>query len=149
MHTFPTGLSDTFNSRFNRRGTRLLGVEANQLPVVYDVPTWQQMSATGAASRKIQLYSPGYSYGNGYGRNSACFVGKEDELVVAAASTDNGLYVWSLPVDQQPTVYDQYINQPLGILRGHEGYISAVRYNHNNGILASSGKKTIKLWTTS
>ena len=136
-HTFPKANN---NVRFNRRGTRLLCKEVGKLPTVYNVP----QEANGI-SGKVQFSSQGYVKPTN-GRNLNCFAGQDDELVVAA-SADHGLYVWSLPTDQQ-VAGDQVVDQPLVVLRGHKDEIYSVRYNRQSGALASAGKeKTIRLCT--
>ena len=95
-------------------------------------------------SGKVQFSSQGYVTPT-TGRNLNCFAGRDDELVVAA-SADHGLYVWSLPTDQQ--LADEQIDQSLVVLRGHTGSIYSVRYNRQRDTLASAGKdKIIRLWT--
>ena len=136
----------SYSVRFNRQGTVLLCKEVKQSPVVYNVITGQQVG--GGANSRVQFSSPGYAYPNS-GRRTLCFAGQDDELVVSA-SADHGLYVWSLPTDQPEDgeVSEQIVDSSLTILRGHNGYINAVRYNHQSGTLASAGaEKIIKLWT--
>ena len=100
---------------------------------------------TGGANRKMQFSAPDYANPNFVGNNS-CFAGQDDELVVAA-SIDHGLFVWSLPTDQQ-VAGDQIVDQPLVVLRGHKNNISSVRYNRRRDTLASAGfESVIKLWT--
>ena len=141
VHTF-SNLTNC-SVRFNRQGTRLLCREDSQLPTVYQVPTSQQM--TGGVNRKMQFSAPDYASPQ-VGRNINCFACQDDELVVVA-SGDHGLFVWSLPTDQQ-VAGDQVIDQPLVVLRGHKNYIHAVRYNHQRDTLVSAGEeKIIKLWT--
>ena len=113
--------------------------ESNKLPVVYNVPI-----GSGAANGQVLFSAPGYGMPDGYGRHAFCFAGQEDELVVAA-STDHGLYVWSLPNDQ---VVHTVVDQPLVVLRGHKDEILAVRFNNRSDTLASAGReKIIKLWS--
>ena len=124
---------------FNRQGTRLLYGLSEQPPVVFDVPLEEQMDG---ATGKVRLSSHGFSLPDA-GINTLCFAGKEDE-VVAAASEDNSLHVWSLPESQGR---DMTINQSIFALRGHTGDVYTVCYDHNNDVLASGGReKTIKLW---
>ena len=100
---------------------------------------------TGGANRKMQFSAPDYAIPY-YGRNNSCFAGQDDELVVVA-SADYGLFVWSLPTDQQVAGY-QVIDQPLVVLRGHKDDIYAVGYNRQRDTLASAGQEgVIKLWT--
>ena len=100
---------------------------------------------TGGANRKMQFSAPDYANPNFVGNNS-CFAGQDDELVVVA-SADYGLFVWSLPTDQQ-VAGDQIVDQPLVVLRGDEDHIFAVGYNRQRETLASAGQKgVIKLWT--
>ena len=116
--------------------------------VVYDVPIGQQtVFATGVSgSRKTQYSSQSYTRPSYDGRNIHCFVGQEDEFVVAA-SADLNLYVWSLPTDQQ-VEGDQIVDQSLVVLRGLTCSILSVRYNRQSDTLASAGaEKVIKLWT--
>ena len=109
FHTFPTcfGSFGTTRARFNARGTQFLCRELSEFPVVYDVPTEQQMSV--ASSRKIQVSTPCNS--GFHGNQRLCFAGQEYELFVSAESADHNLYIWSLPTDRQ--VGDQVIDQPL------------------------------------
>ena len=129
----------TFNStRFNRRGTQLLYGIDKQPPIVFDVPSEEQMGGG-----KMRLSSEGFSLPD-FGWNTMCFAGKDDELVVAA-SEDQSLHVWSL-LDSQGR--DITINQSLIALRGHKGPVYCVRYDHNNDVLASAGdEKIIKMWS--
>ena len=99
----------------------------------------------GGAKRKVTFSSPQYRIPL-IATVNFCFAGQDDELVVAA-SADYGLFVWSLPTDQQ-VAGDQIVDQPLVVLRGHKKYIHAVRYNRRRDMLASAGEeKIIKLWT--
>ena len=131
----------TLNStRFNRRGTQLLFGIDKQPPIVFDVPSEEQM---GGAPGKMRLSSQGFSLPD-IGSNTMCFAGKDDELVVAA-SQDHSLHVWSL-LDSQGR--DITINQSLIALRGHTGDVYTVRYDHNNDVLASGGyEEIIKMWS--
>ena len=124
---------------FNRRVNRLLYGKAKQPPIVFDVPSEEQMGCVG----KVRLTSPGFSL-PGVGFNTMCFAGQDHELVVAA-SEDHSLHVWSLPDSQGR---DTTVNQSLIALRGHTTSVFSVRYDHNNDVLASSGlEKIIKLWS--
>ena len=126
---------------FNRRGTRLLYGVSKQPPVVFDVPSEEQM---GGAPGTVGLSSQGF-YLPDFGFNTMCFAGQEDELVVAA-SEDHSLHVWSLPDSQGR---DTTINQSAIALRGHTAPVLTVRYDHNNDVLASaSAQKIIKLWSS-
>ena len=141
MHTFSNVVTESV--RFNRQGTRLLCREACQLPTVYEVPTNQQM--TDGVNGNVRFSAPDYTTPN-FGWNNFCFAGKDDESVVAA-SADHGLFVWSLPTDQQ-VAGEQIVDQPLVVLRGHKKDINAVRYNRQRDTLASAGAdKIIRLWT--
>ena len=81
----------------------------------------------------------------GNGRNTCCFAGENDELVVSA-SKDNSLYLWSLPDERVDD--DQVVNESVATLRGHSGGVYCIRYHHLNSVLASAGsEKVIKLWT--
>ena len=114
------------------------------MPVVYNVPTDGQ-NIPGAKRGKTQFTAQGCFTSN-FGRNPSCFAGQEDELVVAA-SADHGLFIWSLPTDQQ-LEGDQIVDQSLVALRGHKDNIYSVRYNRQSDTLASAGaEKVIKLWT--
>ena len=100
---------------------------------------------TGGVNRKVQFSAPDYAISH-CGWNNYCFAGKDDELVVAA-SANHGLFVWSLPTDQQ-VPGDQIVDQPLVVLRGHKEDIYAVGYNRQSDTLASAGEEgVIKLWT--
>ena len=113
--------------------------ESFQPPTFYNVP-----QVANGISGKTQFSSQGYVTPT-TGRNLNCFAGRDDELVVAA-SADYGLYVWSLPSDQQ-VAGDQVIGQTLTVLQGHKGVIYSVCYNHASDTLASAGaEKIIKLW---
>ena len=95
-------------------------------------------------SGKVQFSSQGYVTPT-TGRNINCFAGRDDELVVAA-SANHGLFIWSLPTDQQ-VEGDQIVDQSLVALRGHKDNIFSVRYNLQSDTLASAGAgKVIKLW---
>ena len=114
--------------------------QSNKLPFVYNVPIGR-----GAVNGKVQFTASDYSHLDN-GGNNFCFAGQDDELV-AAASVDHGLYIWSLPNDQQ-VAGDQVVDKPLVVLRGHKDDIYAVRYNRRRDMLASAGEeKIIKLWT--
>ena len=76
----------------------------NEFPVVYDVPTEQQMSV--ASTRNIQVSTPCNS--GFHGNQRLCFAEQEYELFVSAESADHNLYIWSLPTDRQ--VGDQVID---------------------------------------
>ena len=114
--------------------------ESHPLPVVYNVPI-----GSGAVNGQVQFTASGYGAPD-TGKDIHCFAGQDDELVVAA-SADHGLYIWSLPNDQQ-VAGDQIVDKPLVVLRGHKDDIYAVRYNRRRDMLASAGEeKIIKLWT--
>ena len=99
----------------------------------------------GGAKRKVTFSSPQYRIPL-IATVNFCFAGQDDELVVAA-SADYGLFVWSLPTDQQ-VAGDQVIDQPLVVLQGHKMSIFAVRYSRPSDTLASAGfENMIKLWT--
>ena len=128
-------------ARFNRQGTRLLYGKVNQPPAIFDVTSEEQKDG---ATGKVRLSSPGFSLSY-VGWNTLCFAGKDDELV-AAASEDHSLHVWSLPDSQGR---DVTINQSLVALRGHTAPVYTVRYVLNNDVLASAGaEKIIKLWNS-
>ena len=127
-------------ARFNRQGNQLLYGKAKQPPVIFDIPSEEQM---GGAPGKMRLSSEGFSLPD-FGWNTMCFAGQEDELAVAA-SEDHSLHVWSLPDSQGR---DTTINQSAIALRGHTAPVLTVRYDHNNDVLASaSAQKIIKLWS--
>ena len=127
---------------FNRQGTRLLGGLINDpFVVVTDVPTFTD-GAAAAATGHINLSAQGFSVPGG--RNTLCFAGRDDDLVVSA-STDHNLYVWSLPGSQGSEIS---VNQSVLELRGHTGSVYTVRFDPCNDVLASAGaEKIIKLWT--
>ena len=137
VHSFSSPSVGTSNTMFNRRGSRLLFRELGQFPVVYDVPTEQQMDVA-TANRKIhfsaQRCSPYIS------SQRHCFAGREDEVVVSAESNDSNLSIWSLPESQGR---DQVVDQPLAVLKGHKGPIYSVCCNHRTETLASSGIEKI------
>ena len=100
---------------------------------------------TDGVNGKVGFSAPDYA-SPFYGRNNSCFAGQDDELVVVA-SADHGLFVWSLPTDQQ-VAGDQIVDQPLVVLRGDEDHIFAVGYNRQRDTLASAYQEgVIKLWT--
>lgn len=88
MHTFLS--SNAYGAQFNRQGTRLLSMETKQPPVVWDVPQEDKM---GGIVGKVRLTTSGFSPPD-VGRNTMCFAGKDDELVVAALE-DHNLHVGS------------------------------------------------------
>ena len=131
----------TTSARLDRRGSRLLCREFRQFPVVYDVPTEQQMgvASTGKIQFTAQRCSPYLS------RQRYCFAGQEDEVVVSAESNDSNLSIWSLPESQGR---DQVVDQPLAVLKGHKGPINSICYSHRTETLASAGaERIIKLWS--
>ena len=129
------------SAAFNRRGTRLLLGVGKQPPVVFDVPSEEQLDG---APGKVRLTSQGFSLPDA-GRNSFCFAGNDEEQVIAA-SQDHSLHVWSL-LDSEGR--DITTNQSLIALRGLTDEVYCVRYDHNNDVLASAGaEKIIKLWST-
>ena len=121
----------------------MLCTKLGKFPVVYDVPTEQQMGVDEVG--KIQLAQHCSPFFNVEMRH--CFAGQNDELVFSASeAADHNLSIWSLPADQQG-IY-QVIDQPLAVLKGHKGEINSVCYNHRTGMLASAGaERIIKLWT--
>ena len=96
-----------------------------------------------STTTKIQFTDPGFKVSVN-GRNTCCFAGENDELVVSA-SKDNNLYLWSLPDERKD---DQIVSESVATLRGHSGGVYCIHYDHHNSILASAGaEKIIKLWT--
>ena len=127
---------------FNRQGTRLLGGKINDpFVVVTDVPTFTG-GAAAVATGHINPSAQGFFVPT-IGRNTLCFAGRDDDMVVSA-SGDNKLYIWSLPDSQGNEIS---ANQSLLELRGHTGSVYAVRFDPCNDVLASAGdEKIIKLW---
>ena len=141
-------MSDCLNisTRFNRQGTRLLCHELNQSPSLYDVTMGLGMSESDGVGGKVLFSAPGFDIPVNQWENRSCFAGQDDELVVTVSANFN-LFVWPLPSNQL-VGYDQLVNQPLGVLEGHQGSVSALRHNHQRGLLASAGaEKIIKLWS--
>ena len=94
-------------------------------------------------NRKLHFWSQDYDVIPNYGRGMHCFAGQDDELVVAA-SGDYGLFVWSLPNNDNGS---QIEDQLLVVLRGHRDAIYRVRYNRRSETLASVARfEAIKLW---
>ena len=144
LHT----ISDITKSsvRLNQRGTRLLCREVQAIVCCNVIPSKQQ-EIMGGGSGNVQLFSaPGYVI-HMFGRNNHCFVGCDEELVVAA-SIDHGLFVWPFPIDGQ-VADDKGVIQSLIALRSHnKDNIYSFRYNRQSDTLASaSAEKRIKLWT--
>lgn len=96
---------------------------------------------------KLMNNGPGFCTDD-VGRNSCCFAGIDDELVIAASDDDN-LNIWSLPDSKGQ---DCQVNQPLRVLttgRHDEGFINCIRYSSNSStIISSHGDGVIQLWTS-
>ena len=52
--------------------------------------------AANSATNKVQLTAPGYCVATG-GLLNWCFVGDDDELVVASSQSDHRLFIWFVP----------------------------------------------------
>ena len=120
------------------KGTRLL-CGSSRLPiVVYNNPYEEQQP--NEMPGKVQLRAQKYSPAQG---NACCFVGQQDELV-AGASADNSLHIWSAPEGEG----NRIIDQSLLSLNGHRQSIDNVRFYKATSTLASSGSAgIIQLWT--
>ena len=101
------------NARFNKKGSRLLCVEAGTSPAIYGVPLFPSVEESDAT----RLIAPGYK--SKEGDEGCCFAGKNDELAVVASS-DKKIYVWSVPEGDEPSKVDS----PLLVLTGHKGYVN-------------------------
>ena len=123
-----------FSNIFNDKGTRLVCEEKDYPPVVCNVPTEQRPNEMG----KVYLAAKGFS--SSRSRNSCCFAGENDELVVAC-SRDNNLFIWSVPEDGGGRKIDH------STLQGHKNSIFSIRYCKVKSVLASCGREgIIKLW---
>ena len=143
LHFFPSQ-GGTIEVRFNGRGTRLLCLESNYPPVLYDIAAKRQMEI---GHGRMQLVMP-EEFNRPLLMDSACFAGQNDELVVAG-SEDSGIYVWTIPEGPIiPPLTEDGGNEPLVVLRGHRSIVNQVRFNGHFGALAScSNDREIKFWT--
>ena len=138
LYSFPSK-DVTCCARFNGSGTRLLCYEGDQRLVVYDLPVSRQDTGDGI----LCLAGPHFS-NQDVGRNSCCFAGSQDELVIGAAD-DNSLFIWLLPdfKGQECTV-----NRPLHSLTGHGETNNCIRYNRGkSAVVSCDDDGIIKLWT--
>ena len=128
----------TVNAKFDSSVKRLLCLQRKQL-VVYDLPTLQHP----IVNRNVILTAPYFSAK--IGTDPFGFAGLNDE-VVAASAKNNGLMIWALP--EERCQQDQAVNQPLHVLKGHNGLIRNVRYsNEASAIVSCDADGIIKLWT--
>ena len=112
---------------------------------VYNVPSvaQQQPAPADAVTDKVELTAPTYSVAIN-GRSINCFAGDDDELVVAPSS-DNNLFIWSVPEGRGD---DRTIDQSLLSLTGHQHRICNMRYCKSTSTLASGDfGGVVKLWT--
>ena len=107
--------------------------------VVHDLPTLQHLSSS---TWKVELEASDFDYDDG--SDGSCFMGIDDELVIAG-STDKNLYIWSLPDAKGQNCA---VDQPLCVLPGHEDVINCVRYsNESSSIISCDEGGVIKLWS--
>ena len=107
---------------------------------MFDLPKFPDLA--DVEQEPTRLIGPGYN--SKEGTEGLCFAGKDDELAVVA-STDNDIYIWSVPEGQQK---QSKIGKPLLILRGNKDCIGGIRYSAKHCVLASTGFDVIKFWTT-
>ena len=139
LFSFPNDNQTTVQAKFDSSGKRLLCFQWTQL-AVYDLPTLQHPIVNG----NVILTAPDFS--GKYWTNPFVFAGLNDELVVAASAKNNGLMIWALP--EERCQQDQAVNQPLHVLKGHNGLIRNVRYSDEaSAIVSCDYDGIIKLWT--
>ncbi|XP_076442508.1 DDB1- and CUL4-associated factor 5-like [Babylonia areolata] len=119
--------------RINNRGTHLVALRRRLPPVLYEL---------GSTNPLCDLDHDGYY--NSCTMKSCSFAGPNDEYVLSG-SDDFNLYMWKIPDDLSQRVY---MKEAHMILHGHRSIVNQVRYNHQNGIIISSGvEKIIKVWS--
>lgn len=135
----------TIEVRFNSKGTRLLCLETNRPPVLYDLPTRRHWEADQGKMQLVmaEKHNRGHCL-----MDAACFAGRDDDLVIAG-SEDHGIYIWRIPDGPiLPPLIDDEENEPFIAIRGHRSIVNQVRYNDHFSTLAScSNNKEIKFWT--
>ena len=120
--------------------------EAFKLPVVYDITTGNDYTV---GLKKKMNFIDEYKEAdiNKGGKNTLCFAGPNDELVISPSKKFDILF-WFLPPDQPEDGEASVLCKTLASVQGHKCPIYSVRYNSKTETFASAGaEKIIKLWT--
>lgn len=130
---------------FNHNGDKILALGRKLPPVLYDV-----------RCPYPQLLFEGDGFYNYCTLKDCSFAGQNDQYVISG-SDNFYIYMWKIPDivrndkwKQNPLNNDSttFVAKPIQILTGHRSIVNKVRFNKQNGIIASTGvEKMIRLWS--